>query len=144
MSAYIRFWTLTVPAVAGLLLGSAFFAATPAAAAVCPSLSFGSPAASITGCSMTFTINANGTVSAVYNLAHGSVFANSGYDVSGNVLVGVTNTTGSTIFDLMVATAFTGDLPIFDISPGETLADTSLGATACTGATGDEGITSNG
>jgi hypothetical protein len=148
MFAYPRRLALGIASLAALLLslGLVALSATPAVATVCPSLSFNGT--TISNCSETFNITepspGSYNVTATYNISNGSPYLNSGYDISGNVLVGVTNNTGSTVYDLAL-TSFSAGPPIFNFNAfnaSERLSNTSLASFigACTGATGDEGV----
>lgn len=152
MFAYSRRLALGIASLAAPLLGLGLVAlsATPAAATACPSISYnGGP--TLTDCSTSFTITQSGgtfNIQTNYNISNGvplSFSNDSGYDTSNNVLVGVYNNSGSTIYDLQL-TSFTPLNPstaIFVIPPGETLCNTSP-AVCFPGGNGMEGKTSSG
>jgi len=152
MFAYPRRLALGIASLAALLpgLGLVALSATPALATACPSISYmGGP--TLTDCSTTFTITQSGgtfNVQTNYNISNGvplSFSNDSGYDTSNNVLVGVYNNTGSTVYDLQL-TSFKPLNPstaIFVIPPGETLCNTSP-AVCFPGGNGMEGKTSSG
>ena len=145
MLAFSRHLALALVACAALLPAYGILTATPANATACPTISYsGGP--TLTNCSETFTITGTPgaySVTAAYNISNGSTYLNSGYDVSGNVLVGVINNTGSTVYDLSL-TSFSSGPAIFAFTPGETLCQTSPSVCYAGGATGMEGMTSTG
>jgi hypothetical protein len=152
MFAYPRRLAFGVATLAALLLslGLVALTATPALATACPSISYmGGP--TLTDCSTSFTITQSGgtfSVQTNYNISNGvplSFSNDSGYDTSNNVLVGVYNNTGSTVYDLKL-TSFTPLNPstaIFVVPAGETLCNTSP-SVCFPGGNGMEGKTSSG
>ncbi len=152
MFAYSRRLALGIASLAALLLslGLVALSATPALATACPSISYNS-GPTLTDCSTSFTITETGgtfNVQTNYNISNGVplAFSNvSGYDTSNNVLVGVYNNTGSTVYDLAL-TSFKPLNPstaIFVVPAGETLCNTSP-SVCFPGGNGMEGKTSSG
>jgi hypothetical protein len=85
----------------------------------------------LAGCSTVLVINPGGSVTVLHN--------NNPFTNSGDVLVGVVNNSGGSVFDLFL-TGFAASNGIFNIQSSEALCATSLAPSlACTGATGDEG-----
>lgn len=148
MLKFLARYALRLSSIAIPLVALAFIAGapTPAKADVCtpflsgitfPGLVNGN---TINQCTTDIVIGAGGSVSIVHN--------NTPYTNSGNALIGVVNNSGSAVFDLFI-TGFNSSSPgILNFSPAdaaEVLCATTLAPRlACTGPTGDEGITSAG
>lgn len=144
MLAFSRRLALALVACAALLPAFGILSAHPAAAAVCPSFSFNS--VSFSDCSEIFNITTSGgnfVVGPTYANPNSSPFLFDAYDTSGDVLVGVTNNSNQIVYDLQLADF--ASQPIFNFTAfnsNERLNNTSLSSlvSACSGATGDEGV----
>lgn len=139
----LRLTSLAIP-----LLALAFVAGAPnpAKADVCTPFLSGITfpgiinGVTINQCTTDILIGAGGSVTIVHN--------NTPYTNSNNSLIGVVNNSGSAVFDLFITGGNLSNPGILNFSPAdaaEVLCATSLAPKlACTGPTGDEGITSAG